>query len=608
MNDFEEQEYSDGVELSLWKKLLTHLKEHRKIAMKIAFTFLILAIIEAAFPMFGRHAIDNFVIAQDLNTLPIFLTLYAITILAFGICVFSFVTLAGSLEMRITHTIREKAFKKLQELSYSFFDTTPVGYIMARMTSDAGRLGDTMAWAMLEMVWSFAIMVIMIIVMLFTSPLLTVIVLCTMPIIFLVTRFFRKLMLKNQRLIRKQNSKITAAFAEGINAARTTKTLIRERQNYKEFDELTRGMRDFSVHATILSAAFYPIIVLIANIVVGLMVWHGGLQLLDGSISVGTITLFVSYTFLMFEPVQQIARVFSQVQAAQASAERTVALIETEPDIVDKEEVIAKYGSLLNPKEENWPQFKGDIKFENVSFKYKTGEAVLENFNLHIKAGEKIALVGETGSGKSTIINLVCHFYEPTEGRILIDDIDYTEYGQISVQSNLGYVLQSPHLFNGTIMENIRYGNLTATDEEVIEAAKIVNAHDFIEKLENGFETNVGEGGSKLSTGEKQLISFARAIIKNPKIFVLDEATSSIDTVTEQLIQKAVDKTLEGRTSFIVAHRLSTIRSADRILVIKKGTILEQGSHKELLKQKGYYYDLYTNQFTKEESEKILNK
>ncbi|MCL2610455.1 MAG: ABC transporter ATP-binding protein/permease [Defluviitaleaceae bacterium] len=606
MNEFEDQEYSSEFEFSLWKKLFYHLREHKGLAIRIAFFLLAIAIADTLLPLFTQYAIDTFIVGGSLESLPRFLMLYLITISAFSIFVFGFVLYAGKLQMAITHTVRKKAFARLQELSYSFFDTTPVGYIMARMTSDANRLGDTIAWAMLDTVWSVAMILFMIVVMLFHSPFLTLMVVVTMPILYLLVHFFRKLMLTNQRLIRKQNSKITAAFAEGINAARTTKTLIREQKNYEEFDDLTTGMRRLSVRATVLSAAFYPIIVLIANVVIGLVLWRSGVQLLDGRITIGTVSLFISYSMLMFDPIQQIARIFSEVQAAQASAERTVALIETEPDISDKPEAIAKYGSLLEPKEENWPKIKGDIKFENVSFAYKTGEKVLENFNLHIKPGEKIALVGETGSGKSTIINLVCHFYEPTSGRILIDDVDYTEYSQILIQSNLGYVLQGPHLFNGTIMENIRYGNLKATDEEVIEAAKIVNAYDFIEKLEQGFETNVGEGGSKLSTGEKQLISFARAILKNPAIFVLDEATSSIDTVTEQVIQKAVDETLKGRTSFIVAHRLSTIRSADRILVIKKGKILEQGSHKELLRQKGYYYDLYTNQFTREESEKIL--
>jgi ATP-binding cassette subfamily B protein len=310
---------------------------------------------------------------------------------------------------------------------------------------------------------------------------------------------------------------------------------------------------------------------------------------------------------LMFEPIQHIARVFAEMQSAQASAERTLALIQTEPEIADRPEITERYGSALLPKREAWPEIIGDIKFVNVNFSYKSGETVLEDFNLHVRAGEKIALVGETGAGKSTIVNLICRFYEPNSGNILIDGTDYRERSQIWLQSNLGYVLQSPHLFSGTIMENIRYGCLTASDDEVIEAAKIVNAYDFIMRLENGFDTDVGEGGDRLSSGEKQLISFARAILGDPRLFVLDEATSSIDTETEQNIQAAVERILSGRTSFIVAHRLSTIRSCDRILLIDGGDVIESGNHKELMRKRGHYYRLYTNQFKQESANKLLS-
>ena len=281
-------------------------------------------------------------------------------------------------------------------------------------------------------------------------------------------------------------------------------------------------------------------------------------------------------------------------------------MIETEPEIADTPEVIEQFGDSFHPKKENWPELKGDIEFQDVTFRYTAGEKVLSHFNLKIKAGETIALVGETGSGKSTIVNLICRFYEPTEGRILIDGVDYKERSQLWLQSHLGYVLQQPHLFSGTIRENIRYGRLDATDAEVEEAARMVDAEDFILKFEKGYDTDVGEGGNRLSIGQKQLISFARALIANPAIFVLDEATSSVDTETEQKIQEAIKKTLAGRTSFIIAHRLSTIRHADRILVIQHGEITEQGSHAELIRQKGYYYNLYTNQLREERENALL--
>lgn len=322
-----------------------------------------------------------------------------------------------------------------------------------------------------------------------------------------------------------------------------------------------------------------------------------------GGLSYGVFVMFISYTIQFFDPVSQLAGTIAEIQQAQASAERIISLVETEPDIWDKKEVIEKYGDLFTPKKENWEQINGDIEFKNLYFSYKNGEKVFQNFNLNIKKGQTIALVGETGSGKSTIVNLLCRFYEPTSGEILIDGKDYRQRSLLWLQSNLGYVLQSPHLFSGTIKDNIRYGKLDATDEEIIRAAKLVDAHQFIMETENGYDTDVGENGGNLSTGQKQLISFARAIVGNPAIFVLDEATSSIDTETERVIQNAIEKVLSDRTSFVVAHRLSTIVSADKIIVLRKGKIEESGTHGELLRNKGYYYRLYTNQLLQEKEE-----
>ena len=606
MHDFEDQEYSKNFEITTWKNLLRHLGEHKKTIIGLIAVFVIIAVLETIIPLFNAYAVDNFIVDQDLSTLPIFLAGYFTLIVMFAVAIFAMVHLAGLLETDITYSLRKKAFFNLQKLSYSFYDNTPTGYIMARITADAGRLGNTFAWNVTNVIWSVFFIIFMFIVMFIVSPFLTVIVLLIMPILFSASMFFRKRMLDNQRDIRKQNSQITAGFAEGINAARTTKTLVREKANFEEFGSDTNKMLQMRIRAAILASLFWPVVLILSNVTVGLVLWHGGNAAIVGDVSLGSLTLFIGYTWAMFEPINLIAQHFAEFQAAQASAERLVALIETEPDIVDRPDVEEKYGGLLNPNPINWEEIKGDIDFINVGFKYKTGEKVLENFDLSIKAGEKIALVGHTGAGKSTIVNLICRFYEPTSGKILIDGVDYKERSQVWLQSNLGYVLQSPHLFSTTIMENIRYGNLDATDEEVIAAAKLVNAYDFIQRLDQGFDTQVGEGGGKLSTGEKQLISFARAILKNPKVFILDEATASIDTVTEQAIQDAVDKVLEGRTSFIVAHRLSTIKSADRILVLEHGKIIEQGNHKELLRQKGHYYNLYTNQFLEEGAEKIL--
>ena len=606
MNDFEDQDYTKDFELDTWKRVLFHLSEHRKTIIGLFLVFVVIAVLDVSLPLMTRYAIDTFIMAEDLSTMPVFIAGYIAIILMFCLSVFLMIHIAGRLETGITYTLRKEAFRNLQKLSYSFYDNTPVGYIMARITADASRLGNTFAWNFMDVVWSVAMIIFIVAIMIFIDLPLTLIAMSVMPILLVVSNFFRKRMLKNQRDIRKQNSKITAAFAEDINSARTTKTLVREEKNFEEFKEITQSMHDMSIHSSVLSAALWPVILSLSNIAVGLILWNAGHSVLMETMSFGTLSLFLGYTMHMFEPIQNISRQFTDLQSAQASAERLVALIDTPEEIVDDAPIIQKYGSLLDPKPAAWEPIKGDIEFKDVAFKYKTGESVLDGFNLKVKAGEKIALVGHTGAGKSTIVNLICRFYEPTSGEILIDGIDYKQRSQIWLQSSLGYVLQSPHLFSSNIMENIRYGDLEATDEMVINAAKTVNAYDFIMRLEDGFNTEVGEGGSKLSTGEKQLISFARAVLKNPKIFILDEATASIDTITEQVIQDAVDKTLEGRTSFIVAHRLSTIKSADRILVLEYGKIIEMGSHKELLDLKGHYHKLYTNQFAEESTQTVL--
>jgi len=346
---------------------------------------------------------------------------------------------------------------------------------------------------------------------------------------------------------------------------------------------------------------------LLGSVGTALAVGQGGKLVMVMGLSFGTFAAFITYTMNLFDPIQQLAGSLAEMQIAQASAEQVMGLLDTPCDIVDSDSVVDKYGDVFQPRRENWEDIRGDIQFDNVSFSYKDGEKVLEGFNLTVKAGETIALVGETGSGKSTIVNLVCRFYEPTQGRVLVDGRDYRERSQLWLQDRLGYVLQTPHLFSGTIGDNIRYGRRTATDEEVRQAARMVSAEGFILKLDKGYDTQVGEGGARLSTGEKQLISFARVILADPRIFVLDEATSSIDTETEQLIQLAITQVLKDRTSFIVAHRLSTIRNAHRILVISGGKIVEMGNHRELIRQKGHYYNLYTTQFKEEASDKILS-
>ena len=603
---FDEKKYNSKFDMSLWKKIFIFMINLKKEITVIACCLFMLAMIDAIFPLFTRYVIDTFIEDGNMDNMPVFIAIYTAIAAIHSIIIFISIKYTGLLETGLIYNIRKVAFNKLQELPFSYYDTNSVGWIMARMTTDVQKLGEITAWNSLDLVWGVARIVLGFGFMFYMDVELTLLILLVVPALALTSWFFQKRIFEMQREVKRINSKITASFNEGINGAKTTKTLVQEERNFGEFNNLSNNMKKAAVRSAMLSSLFLPSILCISSVALSLILYSGGYKVMDGLITFGTFSAFVAYSIQMFEPIQLIAKIFSEMQSAQASAERTFAIMETEPEIKESEEIMAKYGDFLNPKLENWETIKGDIKFENVSFNYKTGESVLQNFNLEVVAGEKIALVGETGSGKSTIVNLACRFYEPTSGKILIDGVDYRERAQIWLQSNLGYVLQSPHLFSGTIMENIRYSKLDATDQEVIESAKSVNAYDFIMKMKDGFKTDVGEGGNRLSSGEKQLISFARAILANPKFFILDEATSSIDTETEKQIQEAVDIVLKGRTSFIIAHRLSTIRTCDRILVIDKGKIIESGNHKQLLQQKGHYYDLYTNQFKNEQSNKVL--
>ncbi len=606
MNTFEEHDYTKQIDPQLWRKLLRHAAGYKWHLIGLCFVMVLVAVIDAVFPLMNRAAIDRFIVPGVTEGLGTFLLMYAGLVVVQAANVYLLIALAGRIEVGIIHDLSKIGFKRLQELSFSYYDRTPVGWIMARMTSDAQRLGDTISWGLVDIMWGGTMMLAIGAFMLVMNLTLGLIALAVMPPLVLISFYFQKRILESNREVRKTNSRISGAYNEGIMGAKTTKTLVREKANLAEFQKLTNTMRSASVRTAMYSGLYLPMVLALGSIGTGLALWAGGASVMIGTITYGTLVAFVGYTVQFFEPVRELARVITELQAAQASAERVMALIETEPEVRDSEAVVEHYGDAFEPRRENWPAVTGRIEFRDVGFQYKDGERVLEHFNLDVAPGETLALVGETGSGKSTIVNLACRFYEPTEGQILVDGTDYRERSILWHESNLGYVLQQPHLFSGSIRDNIRYGRLDATDEEITQAATLVNAHPFISRMENGYDSEVGEGGGLLSTGEKQLVSFARAIVADPAFFVFDEATSSVDTEAERLIQDAVQKVLQGRTSFIIAHRLSTIRSADRILVIDRGKILEEGTHSELLAARGRYYHLYTSQFLEEEEEELM--
>lgn len=597
----EQKEYrSDKVDLRVWRRLIAYAMRRPRRVAGLGATLLVVSAIDIIYPQLTRFAIDRFVEGHTAQGLGWFALLYVACVAVQGAGVFFFVRGAGRLEMDICYDIRQDAFTRLQQLSFSFYDTTSVGWLMARMGSDVARLAEMIAWSLVDLCWSGFFVVGIVVVLLSMDLVLGLLVLSVTPLLAVLCVFFQRRILRQQRLVRAANSRITGAFNEGIMGAVTTKTLVREDASCEEFYALTGGMRRAAIRAALWSALFMPIVVNLSNLSTALALSAGGKMVLAGTLGLGTLSAFLSYATQLFDPVQQLANILAEMQAAQASAERVIDLIDTQPDITDSPEVEAVYGTTLAPRRENWPAITGRVEFRDVGFCYKTGERVLEHFDLTVEPDQTIALVGETGAGKSTIVNLVCRFYEPTEGAVLIDGADYRTRSQLWLHSALGYVLQTPHLFSGTVADNIRFGKPDATMDEVRRAAALACAAPFIEKLEHGYDTEVGEGGGRLSTGQKQLICFARVLLADPRIFVLDEATSSIDTETEQLIQTAISQVLKGRTSFVVAHRLSTVRTADRILLIDKGRIVEDGTHEQLMAKKGRYYRLYTHQYRNE--------
>ncbi len=600
--NFEEQEYSKRIDFKVWRRLLRFASSHKRKLIVLCIQMVFIGLVDATFPQFQRYAIDNVALTGDLSKL-LPLSLLALAFIGMqSLNIRLMILNAGHVEINVPYDIRKTAFEKLQTLPLAYYDKTPVGWVMARLTSDCRKLGQTLSWNIVDLFWSLSNMTLAAVAMLLTNVRLALMVLVTVPVLVAVSIVFQKRILVNFRKVRKLNSQVTAAFNEGITGAKTIKSLSVEPAMLEEFTTSTGAMRNFAVRAATIHSLYTPIIMFLGSVAVGLVLWQGGDALRTNTLGVsyGVLVAFISYAVQFFEPIKQFARVFTELNYAQASAERVMSLLDVEPEIIDKSTVFDRYGAMFTADREDWPGFEGDIVFEDVTFRYKEGENILEHFNLHVKAGETIAIVGETGSGKTTIVNLACRFYEPSEGSILVDGVDYRERPLLWMYGNLGYVLQEPHLFSGTVRENIAYSRKHATDEEIERAASLVNAHEFIMKLENGYNSEVGENGSRLSTGQKQLLSFARAILADPGMFVLDEATSSVDTETEHLIQDAMHKALRGRTSFLIAHRLSTIRAADRILVIEKGKIAEEGTHHELIARRGHYWQLYTNQFMAE--------
>ena len=576
--------------LKSWKIILPYIKETKGLMIIILLFMIVSSVSESIYPLFTNFAVKNFVSAATTNGIGWFIFAFAAAIIIGGIAVVIYCRNALELEIKLGCFMKRDCFVHLQKLSLSFYSNSSVGYLLARVMSDTDRISGVISWGILNCLWNLIYIISAYVSMFLLAPKLAAVLLLLIPIIALGTWYFQRKILILNRRVRHINSQITGAYNEGITGAKASKTLVIEEQNCREFSHFTSDMYKQSIRVSTITGILIPVVTLLGSVAVAAVLGIGGQDVMFGGMEYSTLSAFITYAVAIVNPIIEVAYVFADLNTAQVCVERVSNLLSEECSVTDTPEVIEKYGTSFDPKRENWEPVKGEIEFKNVWFRYPdSDEYVLKDFNLHIPAGTTVAIVGETGAGKSTLVNLACRFYEPTEGQVLIDGRDAKERSQLWLHSSLGYVLQDPHLFSGTLAENIRYGRLDATDEDIEKAAKLVSADMVASHLPEGYNTHVGEGGDRLSTGEKQLVSFARAVIADPPIFVLDEATSSIDTETELLIQNAISHILEGRTSFIIAHRLSTIRHADLILVVDHGKIVERGTHEELMEKSGRY-------------------
>ncbi|MBQ6385491.1 MAG: ABC transporter ATP-binding protein [Lachnospiraceae bacterium] len=593
-------------------KLFPWLEKYRGTIALMIFLGFVSSMIDSVYPLFNRWALDHFVAEGTLAGLPAFIGLYLLVLASQILINYKSMLDSGRVEMSVDRDLRNAAFDHLQTLSFSYFNRNSVGYIHARVISDTGKIGEAVSWRMMDLVWNGAYILSALIVMLMLDLRLAVWVILLLAAAAALIVFFQGRLVGLNRRIRETNAKITGDFNEGISGARTIRILGVENRMQGDFERDTEQIKRESVHAVHYSALFSSTVTFMSAAALSVVLWQGGLLSREGILRIGTLSVFVTYALEMIEPLQTMIRNYAAFVAIQVNIERLMRLLAEESDVGDTPEVIERYGDTFHPKTENWEELHGDIEFRDVSFRYPDGkEYVMEHVSLKIPHGTNIALVGETGAGKSTLVNLVCRFYEPTGGQLLIDGRDARERSQLWLHSHIGYVLQTPHLFSGTVRDNLLYGNPGASDAEIVRALRLVSADGIVARLAGedaagetvtdaevirGLDFGVGEGGSMLSTGEKQLLSFARALIADPRLLILDEATASIDTITESAVQKAISVVTKGRTSFVIAHRLSTVVNADLILVVRGGKIVERGTHRELMEKNGYYASMYRMQ------------
>lgn len=585
--------------------LFNLVKKFKKEAALVVIINVLNAVLLALWPLFTKYIIDNYIYRNDVEGFPKFIAYMLFFIVAMaGIGLF--VTfMAGIFEKKIILYLRSETFLKAQKLSAKYMDSHQVGWMVSRLVHDTMSIKEAVAWDLFDMADGISRLIAILITMLMLNVRLTLYVLASIPFIAIFTYIFQNKMMKAQKDIKAASSDLTSKLNEDIQGQKTIKTLLREKENLEEFKEISKRYERRSKHSVTLQSLYIPSLTFLGSIATAFILKDGGVAAMAGTLTIGTLFAMVQYSSEIYEPIRQVASVLKELISMQASIDRVNSILEADIDVYDTKEIEAIYGDALDPPTKELPQMKGEIEFKDVYFAYKDEDYILKDFSLKIAAGERIALVGETGGGKSTIINIASRFYEPTKGHVYIDGINYKEMPLKWVQMNLGYVLQTPYLFSGSIRDNILYGRDCATEEDMLRAAEVVGLDELVKSFKDGYDTEVGEGGGKLSQGEKQLVSFARALIKDPAILILDEATSSVDTYQEKRIQDAIEKLLEGRTSITVAHRLSTIVTSDRILYIHQGRIAEMGTHRELIEKKGLYYNLYRNQYIESQLDQI---
>ena len=611
MSKLKEQRFkTKGALIPFMKRLIKYSWKYKPWVIGFITFVTIVAASEAALPIAWKNFLDNVVVPSvgqyrdslasgqpysvDMSGVWTYFWIFLVIGLTIAGAVYCFIVFAGRIQEYVMYDLRQQLFEKLQELSFSYYDKAALGWLLSRITSDSNKVTELISWGMIELIWGTGMIIFSATAMLLFNWKLALIVLVTIPVLMFVSLKLRMLILRFSRQARRYNSEITATFNENISGIEVNKSLVQEDRVSKEFDGLSEKMRKSSFLADYYMALYNPLVIFGGSVAAAAVIYYGGSMVITfpDEITVGLLAAFFGYATFIYEPILDISRFYAQAQGSISAGERIFSLIDTDATVYDL------------PGSDGFEKIEGAIEFDHVSFYYEEDKPVLKDLSLKIKAGQSIALVGETGGGKSTIINLICRFYEPTGGVLKIDGQDIMKKTIKSLRSQIGVVLQTPHLFSGTIRENVLYGRGDATEAEIIEALSLAGGDEFIKRLDE----EVGEGGEQLSMGEKQLVSFARAILANPRIFIMDEATSSIDTLAEAKIQNGIKKIIEGRTSIIIAHRLSTIKNCDRILVVKRGEIIEDGSHRELMHKKGYYHHLYTRQLRDEREKEAIEE